>query len=312
MTMRLTATVRTFQDAVLACLIWFLPPLLAFGQDSKLEKNGGALPGEELAPAVDCITMQFPGDQWRFFSGKKDAVLSDTWTVGVDAESSQPMLICKGEPYGYILTTREFKNFQLGLDWKYPTDANGNSGILLFTTGDNRIWPTSLQVQLHQPEAGSTFPGGGAKSDNELRNLPLLAKPVNQWNQCLIVCQNGSVTVTINGQRVGEVTGCQPNQGAIALQSEGSEVHFRKMWIRELAPAPAKERTGSTRILQRRSEFDPALLFLAPDRLWINGAGIKRKTPLVTRSSPSQAARGEKRLNAEWVRLQTFACDQEP
>ena len=45
----------------------------------------------------------------------------------------------------------------------------------------------------------------------------------------------------INGIKLGEVTGCDPSKGAIALQSEGSEIHFRNLVVEELAPAPAPE-----------------------------------------------------------------------
>jgi hypothetical protein len=174
-----------------------------------------------------------PDERWQFVSGKKDATLSDTWSVVSEEGSSSPIIVCRGEPYGYLRTVRTFRNFDLELEWRYPKDEHGNSGILLFTTGEDRIWPTSLQIQLHQPEAGSTFPQTGAKSDNELRNVAFLSKPVSQWNRCEISSREGKVTVTINGQKVGEVTGCQPLSGAISLQSEGSEIHFRKIIIRE-------------------------------------------------------------------------------
>lgn len=205
-----------------------------------------ATPPPEAVQPLQYVGPAFPGDQWAYFSGKKDAPLSQTWSMGVDSETSQPILICKGEPYGYIKTTQTFSDFEMGLEWRYPTDPNGNSGVLLFTSGEDRIWPTSLQVQLHQPEAGSTFPLGGAKTENELRNVPPLSKPVNQWNECRIRCENGRVSVTVNGTRVGEVTGCQPTAGAISLQSEGSEIHFRQIWIQPL-DAPQAARADSSR-----------------------------------------------------------------
>lgn len=191
----------------------------------------------ELVPAESYLGPNFPGNQWLFFSGRKDATISETWKLGEDQETKAPMLICLGEPHGYLRTRQEFENFDLQLDWRYPADPNGNSGILLFTSGEDQVWPASLQVQLHQPELGSTFPIGGAKSANELRTMAKLAKPLNQWNRCELRCRSGTVTVIINGQTVGEVTGCRPAVGAIALQSEGSEIHFRAISIREIPVA---------------------------------------------------------------------------
>ena len=194
------------------------------------EKEASPSAGKLLAP-------DFPGDLWTHFSGKKDSPLNETWSVQTDLDAKHPVLVCLGEPYGYLKTKGQFENFEFGLEWRFPDDENGNSGVLLHTTGEDRIWPKSLQIQLHQPVAGSTFPGGGAKSDNELRNVPMLTKPINQWNACVITSVDGQITVQINGQKVGKVTGCDPAKGAIALQSEGSEIHFRNIWIKEL---PAK------------------------------------------------------------------------
>lgn len=171
-------------------------------------------------------------ENWGFFSGKKDAKLSDTWNLkDVDG---QRILVCSGEPYGYLRTKKVYRNFRMHLKWRFPQDQNGNSGILIYTSGKDRIWPQSMQVQLHQPEAGSAFPSGGAKSDNELRNVPMLSKPVNHWNECDIISEDGRVKVSINGQELGQVTGCEPREGFIALQSEGSEIHFSDLRIQPL------------------------------------------------------------------------------
>lgn len=209
---------------------------------------------------VSLVPPAFPHSDWKFYSGKKDAVVDDTWQIRRDEEADSPIIICKGEPYGYIQTSKSYRDFELSLEWRYPSDANGNSGVLLYTTGEDRIWPACIQVQLHQPELGSTFPHPGATSANEIRNTVPLARSLPQWNQCVVVSCNGTLTVTINGEKVGVVTGCNPQEGAIALQSEGSEIHFRKILIRELQPgqtvssqrndaAPRRlPRRGSTRI----------------------------------------------------------------
>lgn len=193
---------------------------------------------------------EFPGQKWIFFPGRKDVSIHETWRMGVDAETKSPILVCLGEPHGYLRTRAEHVNFDLHLEWRFPRDPDGNSGILLFTSGEDRVWPSSLQIQLHQPELGIVFPIGGAKSVNELRPMEKLAKPVNQWNQCEIQCRQGTVSVSVNGRSLGEVTGCLPSAGAIALQSEGSEIHFRNIWIREVpviqAEVPLPSRNTAT------------------------------------------------------------------
>ena len=195
------------------------------------------LADDEVVP--QSLFEQGLSENWGFFSGKKDATLADTWNLkDVDG---QRILICTGEPYGYLRTKKVYRNFRMRMKWRFPKDQNGNSGVLVYTNGEDRIWPQSIQIQLHQPEAGSAFPSGGAKSDNELRNVPMLSKPVNHWNDCVITSQDGRVTVIVNDQELGQVTGCEPNQGFIALQSEGSEIHFTDLVIEPLSEQPMVE-----------------------------------------------------------------------
>ena len=70
-------------------------------------------------------------------------------------------------------------------------------------------------------------------------------------NQCLIVSRSGTVVVHVNGQKAGEVSGCSPATGAIAIQSEGSEVHFRNITVRvpssgALSSSDESAKTGDT------------------------------------------------------------------
>lgn len=209
--------------------------LLVIGQTGYSQEVPATDPHPDDSKVI-LINGTFPGEDWEFFSGKKDAKLDETWSITPDQEPDTNVIICRGQPFGYIRTKKKYANFEFGLEWRFPKDENGNSGVLLFTSGEDQIWPTAMQVQLHQPVAGSIFPTQGAKSKNELRNVEMLSRPVNQWNKCFIRCVNGTVYVTINDTEVGEVLECEPKIGSIALQSEGSEVHFRRIWIRELAP----------------------------------------------------------------------------
>lgn len=185
------------------------------------------------------VTAELPlisGDQlseedWTFITRDNNSRLAATWQLQLaDGES---VLVCRGEPYGYLKTTRTFANFRLRLEWKFPTDENGNSGVLLHTNGQgkDKVWPTAIQVQLHQPVCGSIFPSGEATSDNEIRDVRDVSKAVNQWNSCEITSMAGRISVEMNGKKIGVVTGCQPDRGGIAFQSEGSEVHFRRIHL---------------------------------------------------------------------------------
>ncbi len=233
---------------VLASALLLFLTMSSSGRCQDAKPSEDAAPPTEEIPKSQLISKNFPGETWTFFSGKKDAKLAETWAYVEDKETGIPYVTCSGQPYGYIRTKKKYQNFEFGLEWRFPNDENGNSGVLVYTTGDDRIWPTSLQIQLQQPFAGSVFPSGGAKSSNELRNVPMLSRPINQWNRCVIKSVDGTVTVTVNDQKVGSVADCEPLEGSISLQSEGSEIHFRNVWIREFP----KEKKANTKISHRR------------------------------------------------------------
>lgn len=183
-------------------------------------------------PEPEFLLKEFPKG-WQYFSSDSAVPLNSTWQLLREQDTKDVTLVCLGKPDGYIRTEKEYENFELGLEWKYPSDPNGNSGILLHTVEKDMIWPKSIQVQLHRPAAGSIFPGGGAKLNNPI-TIKDLSNPVNEWNDCLITCRDGVISVTINRHKVGEVSGCMPQKGCVGLQSEGSEIHFRKLWIKPL------------------------------------------------------------------------------
>ena len=58
-------------------------------------------------------------------------------------------------------------------------------------------------------------------------------KPVGQWNTMIIECVADTVKVWENGDLVNYGYNATAQKGHIALQSEGSEVEFRKI---ELTP----------------------------------------------------------------------------
>ena len=192
------------------------------------------------APFRALLTESFSSD-WHFFPSDPDA--PSVWSLRREPTEQangdeEFVLVCSGAVKGFAYTKAKFSDFELKLEWRFPSDNSGNSGVLLFTQSEPRIWPTSLQLQLHQPTAGSLIPSGDAKAETTQDADGSLVRPIGEWNECRIVCNGGTVTVEINGKRAGQATGVTPHSGSIALQSEGSEVHFRRIQIRPL-PAPA-------------------------------------------------------------------------
>jgi hypothetical protein len=63
------------------------------------------------------------------------------------------------------------------------------------------------------------------------------SKPAGQWNQYRITCNDGTVTLAVNGKAVSGGHDVNPRKGYICLESEGSEILFRNIRVKELAPS---------------------------------------------------------------------------
>lgn len=186
-------------------------------------------------PMADLLESQKFETVWKHFSSVENTGKGAVWRLTPATETAEAELTCPGEPRGFLYTVEEYDNFDLTLEWRYESDPNGNSGVLVYCSAEPQLWPTSMQVQLHHPKAGSIFPSGEAVSANT-SDTAGLATEATKWNRCRIISRGGTLSVEINGMRAGQVTGCRPAIGHIALQSEGAAVRFRRIRVRRLAP----------------------------------------------------------------------------
>ncbi|RUL89728.1 3-keto-disaccharide hydrolase [Tautonia sociabilis] len=179
---------------------------------------------------------------WTAVLADENAKAEDVWTV------KDGVLYCSGRPNGYIRTDRDYKDYKLTLQWRFPEGSSGgNSGVLVHTSepGAIGIWPKSIEVQLFSGDAGDFWvigtdldvPNEEARKKGR-RHLNLTdgsEKPIGEWNQMEIVCKGDTITVTVNGDLVNEATNCTVTEGAISLQSEGVPIEFREIVLTPLA-----------------------------------------------------------------------------
>ncbi len=151
------------------------------------------------------------------------------------------MVICSGKPYGYMYTEKQYLNFTLKLDYRFPPyagmksdeDFYGNSGYLLFIN-KLQVWPPYIEIQGgHSGVLSVTVTGSPAQFtvDAEARKRAL--RPVGAWNSIEIVSENGQIKSSLNGVLVSTVTQHAYPAGYIGFQSEGSEIHWRNIRIKE-------------------------------------------------------------------------------
>jgi hypothetical protein len=160
----------------------------------------------------------------------------ETWSV------RDGMIFCTGKPNGFLRSKKVYKDFIFRADWRFRTEGwTGvperwpNAGFFINAGEIKDGWPISLEVQGYFGEAGSLFGvrGGrvtGAKRGPFVKDRP----PFGAWDHYEITSQNGRVTVVLNGKLVNEGWDIFPTQGNVCLQSEGWEVHYRNVAIKEL------------------------------------------------------------------------------
>ena len=64
-----------------------------------------------------------------------------------------------------------------------------------------------------------------------LRKVEGNEKEAGEWNQFVITADGDTVTIVLNGKEVNKATGVDVRAGQIGLQSEGGEIHFRKVQL---------------------------------------------------------------------------------
>lgn len=153
---------------------------------------------------------------------------------------SAGVLICKGRPPGVIRTVKDYSNYELSVEWRWAAGAKpGNSGVLIHASKPREMfaWPKSIEVQLAHGNAGDFWMIGEkitvADAQPQGRRWWKKGegdeKPPGEWNTARIRCAGDKVTVWVNGKLMNEGSGLSVTKGAICLQSELGEVHFRKV-----------------------------------------------------------------------------------
>jgi hypothetical protein len=183
---------------------------------------------------------------WRSYLAEHNVGTDDVWSV------KDGILICKGEPLGYLYTDRDFTDFRLRIEWRWaPGQEPGNSGVLMRINAEPRPLPRSLESQLRSGDAGDLygFHGMSIRGDKAravavkghalggdlagVRKMARAEVAPGEWNRMEVRLEGSELKVWVNGTLVNEATDCEVIPGPIGLQSEGGEIHFRLV---ELVP----------------------------------------------------------------------------
>ena len=215
-------------------------------------------PPPSTAASQNTLTAAEKAAGWRLlFDGKTTAgwrsygkaTLSDGWKV-------QDSALTRVGAGGDIITTDQFRNFELSLEWKI--EPCGNSGIFYRASEDSDAiyWNAPEDQVLDDachPDGKDRMTAAGAAYD--LYPAPAgVVKPANQWNAVRLVVSGNHVEQWLNGVKIVEYEFGSPDwnakvaaskfaphphfgknaQGHIGLQDHGNVVAFRNIKIRGL------------------------------------------------------------------------------
>lgn len=171
-------------------------------------------------------------DDFEFFAAE-----SDTWAAKDDG------IVCTGKPKGYLYSRLPYQNFTWRLEYRFPRPKSlpdeakfkGNTGFLVYISGEQKLWPVCLEVQGKHVQMAAIKENGGAapvtvRDDESAREAARL--PVGQWNRLEIVSREGSLTVKLNDTIISS---SEPNflsDGKIGIQAEDHPFAVRRMRIR--------------------------------------------------------------------------------
>ena len=102
----------------------------------------------------------------------------------------------------------------------------------VFPVGASTMTATTPQITYTYADGSSAVVGNPKSS----RSFPTqrLTNGVGEWNHYRILAVDGHVTLWVNGVEVNSGSDCQPAQGFLALEAEGSLVEYRGLKIRRL------------------------------------------------------------------------------
>lgn len=195
------------------------------------------------------------------FSQKKEHLFNgknlDGWSIYVADPKISPerffyvkdgVIETPGVPMGYLRTKKEYENYRLHVEWRYP-DKPTNSGVFLHTVGPDKIWPRHYQCQLKHLSAGdfiiqdeglrATVRDTDYVSTAKVKPIapklkPSSEKKAGEWNSYDIVCKGNTIEVKVNGVLQNFATNCSETKGGIGLQAEGSRIQFRNIRIKRI------------------------------------------------------------------------------
>jgi hypothetical protein len=208
-----------------------------------------------VRPELHAADKDAPKDFEKLFNGKD---LSG-WKVNEGGNmdkwgAADGILFTNGSGGGWLMTEKEYTDFELRLEFKLP--KAGNSGVALRSARKGQPHldagmeiqilddPWYLDEKNYKPGLKQTQRTGSIYGIVPPSKDAL--KPVGEWNSYRIVARGRRITVELNGTKIvdanlddykekaKEHSGMLREKGHIGLQSHDGRVEFRNIFVKPL------------------------------------------------------------------------------
>lgn len=222
-----------------------------------MAKNDSELPTPEQGE----WTILFDGTSFDGWKGYLQEAVPDTWKIEEGAMVFYPPEDRKEGDNFNLVTTREFTNFVLSLEWKIS--EGGNSGLFWGVKEDEKYgqpYETGPEIQVLDNENHPDAKNGTTHQAGSLYDMVPpskdVTKPVGEWNLCILTIDHGQHkgSVQLNGVEVATfplaneawnemVSKSKFNgwegfgkftTGKIGIQDHGDQVAYRNIKVKEL------------------------------------------------------------------------------
>jgi hypothetical protein len=215
-------------------LLFLLPILLVCSIDVS-RADDAAKPPEGFEPLFNGKDLT----GWKVLNGKMEV-----W----GAENG--LIYCQGNGGGWLMTEKEYTDFEVRLDWKIP--EKGNSGVALRAPMEGDPAYRGMEIQILDND-------WHLKNLNGLRVVQLtgaiygvvppsadVTKPIGEWNSYRITAKGRKITVELNGTVIVNANlddypqhfkghpGLERTGGHVGLQSHDGRCEFRNLFIKPL------------------------------------------------------------------------------
>jgi hypothetical protein len=198
---------------------------------------------------VVCAAVARPPEGFVALFNGKDLT---GWTVNKGGNlkvwGAEPgILYVNGSGGGWLMTEKEYGDFELRLEYKMAKHGNSGVGLRSPLAGDPAY--VGMEIQLIddanwkglQPwqQTGSIY--------NVVPAAKIANRPIGQWNQMRIVAKGPHIVVELNGSKLVDANledhvkehakrhpGILRKTGHIGLQSHDQRVEFRNIFLKPL------------------------------------------------------------------------------